>query len=128
MAAEAPTCNCVPCTNPHRRRRDRLRGRPGERACASRGRHRDRKTRATRPPHSERMDMSTTTVEPPALPISAKTGIWGRQLARYPSNGPRAFYLGIVIIATIVLYYELFVQGAVATKLLTDLDMSLTYF
>ena len=25
-------------------------------------------------------------------PIDAKRGIWGRQLDRYPANGPRAFY------------------------------------
>ena len=71
--------------------------------------------------------MSTTTAEPAAPQISAKRGIWGRQLAHYPSNGPRAVYLGIVIIATIVLYYELYVGGAVATKISADLDMSLTY-
>src|SRR5262249_50816680 len=38
------------------------------------------------------------------------------------------FYLAIVIIATIVLYYELYVGGAVATKISLDLDMSLAYF
>ena len=66
--------------------------------------------------------MSTTTAEPAATEIPAKGGIWGRQLAHYPSNGPRAFYLGIVIIATIVLYYELYVGGAVATKISADRD------
>lgn len=55
-------------------------------------------------------------------------GIWGRQLGRYPLNGPRAFYLGIVVVATIVLYYALYVQGSVATRISVDLDMSLTYF
>jgi MFS transporter, ACS family, D-galactonate transporter len=72
--------------------------------------------------------MTTTTAELAAAPISAKGGIWGRQLARYPGNGARAFYLGIVIVATVVLYYELYVGGSVATKISHDLHMSLTYF
>jgi MFS family permease len=71
--------------------------------------------------------MSTATAEQASPSISAKGGIWGRQLGRYPANGPRAFYLLIVIIATIVLYYELYVGGSVATKLAADLDMSLTF-
>ncbi|HEV7657809.1 MAG TPA: MFS transporter [Mycobacteriales bacterium] len=59
--------------------------------------------------------------------IASRGGIWGRQLDRYPANGYRALYLGIVVIATIVLYYELYVQGSVATKISADLDMSLAY-
>ena len=49
-----------------------------------------------------------------------KGGIWGRQLARYPANGPRAVYLAHRVLTTIVLYYELYVQGAVATTIITD--------
>jgi MFS family permease len=73
--------------------------------------------------------MSTITAEqassPP--PIEAKGGIWGRQLARYPSNGPRAVYLGVVIIVTIMLYYELYVGGSVATLISQYFNMSLAY-
>ncbi|HEY1486941.1 MAG TPA: MFS transporter [Micromonosporaceae bacterium] len=72
--------------------------------------------------------MSSSAVADPALPpIDAKRGIWGRQLDRYPANGPRALYLGIVVVATIVLYYELYVQGSVATQISADLHMSLAY-
>src|SRR5215475_11157255 len=72
--------------------------------------------------------MSTTTAaEQTSAPIEARGGIWGRQLGRYPANGPRAFYLGIVIIATVILYYELYVGGSVATKISADLHMSLTF-
>src|SRR5690349_8331892 len=82
--------------------------------------------RKHQPSPVERNHMSTTTAaEQTSAPIEARGGIWGRQLGRYPSNGPRAFYLGIVILATIVLYYELYVGGAVATKVSADLDMSL---
>jgi MFS transporter, ACS family, D-galactonate transporter len=57
-----------------------------------------------------------------------KRGIWGRQLDRYPANGPRSLYLGIVVLATIVLYYELYVQGSVATQISANLNMSLAFF
>jgi ACS family D-galactonate transporter-like MFS transporter len=72
--------------------------------------------------------MSSSALADSALPaIDAKRGIWGRQLDRYPANAPRAFYLAIVVIATIILYYELYVQGSVATQLAADLHMSLAY-
>ncbi|MFC6012546.1 MFS transporter [Nocardia lasii] len=54
--------------------------------------------------------------------------LWNRQLDRFPTNGKRATYLAITVAATVVLYYQLYVQGSVATKVLADLDMSLTYF
>ena len=72
--------------------------------------------------------MPSSFVADPAAPaLDVKGGIWGRQLGRYPANGPRALYLGIVVIATIVLYYELYVSGSVATKIAADLNMTLTY-
>ena len=39
-----------------------------------------------------------------------------RQLAHYPESGPRSLYLGITVLATVVLYYELYIAGAVATR------------
>ena len=57
----------------------------------------------------------------------ARRGIWGRQLDHYPANGRRAVYLAIVVIATITLYYELYVQGSVATELAADMHMTLVY-
>ncbi|HEY2793392.1 MAG TPA: MFS transporter [Micromonosporaceae bacterium] len=71
--------------------------------------------------------MSSSTVDPALPPIEAKRGILGRQLDRYPATAPRALYLGIVVVATIVLYYELYVQGSVATQISADLHMSLAY-
>jgi MFS family permease len=55
-------------------------------------------------------------------------GVWDRRLDAYPENGPRTFYLGIVVLATIVLYYELYVQGAVAPTVLATYHMSFTFF
>lgn len=55
-------------------------------------------------------------------------GIRNRQLAHYPDNGPRTMYLAITVLATVILYYELYIQGAVATKIIVDLNMSFAYF
>ncbi|TQS40267.1 MFS transporter [Cryptosporangium phraense] len=56
------------------------------------------------------------------------TRLWRRQLDHYPATAPRAFYLGIVVLATIVLYYELYIQGAVATQIIAEYGMTLRYF
>jgi ACS family D-galactonate transporter-like MFS transporter len=72
--------------------------------------------------------MSSSALDEAESPsIQVRSGIWGRQLDRYPANWPRAVYLGIVVIATIILYYELYVQGSVATEIAADLHMSLAY-
>ncbi|MFL6113564.1 MAG: MFS transporter [Catenulispora sp.] len=71
--------------------------------------------------------MSAPTI-PAAPPIEAKRGLWGRQLDRYPGNGARALHLGIVVVSTVTLYYELFVQNAVSTQIAAKLHMSLAYF
>jgi ACS family D-galactonate transporter-like MFS transporter len=65
-----------------------------------------------------------------ARATSAGGGIWNRQLAHYPNSGPRSLYLGITVLATVILYYELYIQGAVATKIITDdhFHMTFTYF
>jgi MFS transporter, ACS family, D-galactonate transporter len=55
-------------------------------------------------------------------------GLWRRQLAHYPDNGRRTMYLGIVVIASIILYYELYIQGAVATKIILQYGMTFRYF
>ncbi|NUR24736.1 MAG: MFS transporter [Catenulispora sp.] len=70
--------------------------------------------------------MAAPTIPAPSL-VNARRGLWGRQLDRYPGNGARALYLGIVVVATVALYYELFVQNAVSTQIAADLHMSLAY-
>ncbi|RMI30503.1 MFS transporter [Nocardia stercoris] len=54
--------------------------------------------------------------------------IWRRQLHRYPDTIPRYGYLLVTVLATIVLYYELYVQGAVVTKIVTDFGFTFTQF
>src|SRR3954471_24429002 len=54
--------------------------------------------------------------------------LWDRQLPHYPDTGRRSLYLGITVLATIVLYYELYVQSAVATKIIRDFGFTFTEF
>jgi MFS family permease len=54
--------------------------------------------------------------------------LWRRQLDSYPDTGPRVTYLAITVLATIMLYYELYVGGSVSTLILQNLHMSFTFF
>jgi len=54
--------------------------------------------------------------------------LWRRQLDSYPDTGPRIFYLALTVLATITLYYELYVGGSVSTLILANLHMTFTFF
>jgi len=54
--------------------------------------------------------------------------LWNRTLDHYPDTGPRVFYLAIVVLSTIVLYYELYVQSAVSTNIIAQYHMSFPFF
>ncbi|MGI8679603.1 MAG: MFS transporter [Jatrophihabitans sp.] len=54
--------------------------------------------------------------------------LWDRQLPHYPNTGPRLLYLGITVAATIALYYELYVQGAVSNTIIADFHFSFQLF
>ena len=54
--------------------------------------------------------------------------LWRRQLHAYPETGPRVLLLAITVLATVTLYYELYVGGSVSTLLLADLHMSFTFY
>ncbi len=56
------------------------------------------------------------------------SSLWHRQLYSYPDTGARFTYLAITVLATITLYYELYVGGSVSTLLLANLNMSFTFF
>jgi MFS family permease len=64
----------------------------------------------------------------PAGNPSLLRGLWDRRIERYPDTAPRTFYLAIVVLATIVLYYELYVQGAIAPTIMRHYGMSFTFF
>ena len=55
-------------------------------------------------------------------------GLWDRQLPHYPDTARRMWYLAITIVATITLYYALFVQGAVAPQIIAQYHFSFTEF
>lgn len=54
--------------------------------------------------------------------------LWNRQLDSYPERGRRVLYLGLTVLATVVLYYELYVQGSVAPKIIADFGFTWTEF
>ncbi len=54
--------------------------------------------------------------------------IWFRQLDAYPATAPKLFYLAIVVMATIILYYQLYVGGAVAPQILRFYGMSFHFY
>src|SRR5271170_2419811 len=54
--------------------------------------------------------------------------IWHRQLYSYPDTGVRIMYLAITVLATVTLYYELYVGGSVSTLILANLNMTFTFF
>ena len=63
----------------------------------------------------------------PSVPRPARS-VWNRQLSSYPDSAMRYAYLAIVVLATIVLYYELYIQYAVSTPIITHYGMTFTYF
>ena len=51
--------------------------------------------------------------------------VYDRKLDVYPDTQRRSMYLAVTVLATIVLYYELFVQGAVSTKIIQHFGFTL---
>src|SRR5580704_15180718 len=66
----------------------------------------------------------TTTPSRPGWTAS----LWKRQLDSYPDTAPRVVYLAITVLATITLYYELYVGGSVSTLILVNLHMTFTFY
>ena len=72
--------------------------------------------------------MSTIPSYAPDVPALGLRRLWSRQLPHYPDTAPRTVYLGVTVLATIVLYYQLYVQGAVATQIVQHFGFSFTGF
>lgn len=53
---------------------------------------------------------------------------WNRQLEHYPEGRVRFTCLGVVVLATIVLYYQFYLAGALATHILAEYHMSFVYY
>jgi hypothetical protein len=60
-------------------------------------------------------DAATVDSAQAASPIQA---LWRRQLDSYPDTRPRMTYLAIVVLATIILYYQFYIPGAVASSII----------
>ena len=71
--------------------------------------------------------MSSAAADAPVI-RSSFGSLTNRKLDRYPTGSTRYLQLGLAVIATIVLYYELYVQGSVATDITNHLGMSFNYF
>jgi MFS family permease len=72
--------------------------------------------------------MSVTAEGPVASRPRAGSWLWRRQLETYPETGPRILYLAITVLATITLYYELYVGSSVATLQLANLHMGFSFY
>jgi MFS family permease len=71
--------------------------------------------------------MSATALEARPTPSPVQR-LWRRELDRYPDEARRYMLLGVVVLSTVILYYENYVNGSVATQILSDLDMSFSYY
>jgi MFS transporter, ACS family, D-galactonate transporter len=72
--------------------------------------------------------MTATTAEPASRQRGVLSSLIHRQLDYYPNTGPRVMYLAITVLATITLYYELYVGGSVATLILSNLGMTFKFY
>jgi MFS family permease len=57
-----------------------------------------------------------------------RTSLTHRQLHAYPATSSRMLYLAITVLATVMLYYELYVGGSVSTLQLNALNMSFSFY
>ncbi len=74
------------------------------------------------------VNMSVTAESTGKRPSSGASWLWRRQLQAYPDTRPRLLYLAITVLATITLYYQLYVVGSVSTLVLANLHMTFTFF
>ena len=76
---------------------------------------------------------SATFVTPQAGAGSSRHGgifrfFFVHEMDEYPNTGPRTAYLGLAILATIVLYYTYFTQTGVTPNILQTYHMSFTFY
>jgi len=54
--------------------------------------------------------------------------LWDRSLRHYPEPHARAGYLVVVVLSTVIMYYQQYVGGAVAPSVLAHFDMTFRYY
>jgi MFS family permease len=72
--------------------------------------------------------MSGAVAQPAFSQPGWRSSLSHRQLHTYPNTLPRVGYLAITVLATVTLYYELYVGSSVSTLQLTNLNMSFTFY
>lgn len=72
-------------------------------------------------------DTKTAGLHMPSAPPSL-AWIWHRDINRIPSTLGRSWFLGVVVVSTIVLYYVVYEGGGVAPLLLTHYQMPFTFY
>jgi MFS family permease len=58
----------------------------------------------------------------------AVQSLWQRQLPHYPDTRHRMWYLGIVVAATVMLYYEFYIAGAVSPNIIAGFGMTFPFY
>ncbi|MCU1623929.1 MAG: transporter [Frankiales bacterium] len=72
--------------------------------------------------------MTAPAIDAPMTPPSTMQRLWRRELNYYPDSRQRFALLGVVVLSTVILYYENYVGGSVATQILSGLHMSFNYY
>ena len=54
--------------------------------------------------------------------------MWHRELAHYPKAGTRALNLGIIVLTTVLFYYQYYVISGVGAQVMSSTGMSFTYY
>lgn len=74
------------------------------------------------------MSSAAATPPTPQRASSPVSRLWDRQLEHYPPDRARYTSLAIVVLTTVVLYYQLYLAGAVATQIISGFGMSFVYY
>ncbi|MCM3883842.1 MFS transporter [Frankia sp. R82] len=72
--------------------------------------------------------MHETTTVPAAVSSRRTHRVLDRRLARYPGQHSRLLYLAITVVVTVMLYYELYVGGSVATQVIAEFGFTFTEY
>ncbi|WP_331769099.1 MFS transporter (plasmid) [Embleya sp. NBC_00888] len=80
------------------------------------------------PPSSASPASASCDAPPRPDPAAGFTRLWRRELHRYPTGATRHAQLALVVAATVVVYYQLYVQTAIATSIMNHYGMSFGYF
>lgn len=72
--------------------------------------------------------LATSTGPSTVRRMALTSALWNRQLHHYPNTRLRAWYLGVTVVTTVILYYQIYVQGAVGTELIASFHLSFAFF